>query len=211
MISISGIKYQQEIESMPFLSKNALATLIGKEGKNLDAKLAQLAKIGYLETLKKGTYVASPFVDRVDKRAYLEYLANVLRSPSYISLEYVLAQKGLIPESVFAITSITVKSPRVYSGDLGVFSYRNIKKSLFGGFEQQRWEDKVIYIATKAKALFDYFYLKKILDFKADIAQTRLNWNNFNRTNLAEFKRYVDLSESVKMAKVYKYIKEYVD
>lgn len=148
MISITGIKYQKEVESLPFLSKKALAVLIGKEGKNLDAKLAQLTKIGYLETLKKGTYVSSPFVDRVNKKAYLEYIANVLRSPSYISLEYVLAEKGLIPESVFALTSITTKNPWVYSQDLGVFSYRNIKKSLFTGFEQKYWEDKVVYVAT---------------------------------------------------------------
>ena len=53
MISISGIKYQKELETMPFLSKKALAVVIRKEGKNLDAKLAQLTKIGYLETLKK--------------------------------------------------------------------------------------------------------------------------------------------------------------
>jgi len=211
MISISGIKYQKELETMPFLSKKALAVLIRKEGKNLDAKLAQLTKIGYLETLKKGTYVSSPFVDRVDKKAYLEYLANVLRSPSYISLEYVLAEKGLIPESVFALTSITTKTPRVYPSNLGVFSYRNIKKSLFSGFEQKYWEDKVVYIATTAKALFDYFYLKKVTNLKVDIDQTRINWNNFNKSNLMEFKKYVDLSKSVKMARVYECIKTHVN
>ena len=211
MISISGIKYQKEVESLPFLSKKALALLIKKEGKNLDAKLAQLTKIGYLERLKKGTYVSSPFVDRVDKKAYLEYLANVLRSPSYISLEYVLAEKGLIPESVFALTSITTKNPWVYSSNLGVFSYRNIKKSLFTGFEEKYWEEKVVYIATSAKALFDYFYLKKVTNLKVDIDQTRINWNNFNKSDLMEFKKYVDLSGSVKMVKVYKYIKDYVN
>ena len=82
---------------------------------------------------------------------------------------------------------------------------------MFSGFEQKYWEDKVVYIATTAKALFDYFYLKKVTNLKVDIDQTRINWNNFNKSNLMEFKKYVDLSKSVKMARVYECIKTHVN
>ena len=44
------------------------------------------------------------------KEPYAEYMANRLRLPSYLSLEYVLAKEGLIPEAVYALTSITSKN-----------------------------------------------------------------------------------------------------
>ncbi len=51
MISIAGIKYQNELEALPFFRKSQARVLIGKTGRNLDAKLAQLKKVGYLVPL----------------------------------------------------------------------------------------------------------------------------------------------------------------
>lgn len=209
MISISGIKYQEELEKMPFFSKNEAGILIGKKGKNLDKKIAQLTKIGYLLNLKKGLYVSSVYVDRTEKEPYAEYIANILRTPSYVSTEYVLAKQGLIPESVFAVTSITLKTPRNYSNFLGNFYYRNIKKELFCGFEVRIWDGIMVYVASKAKALFDYFYLKKIRNVEADVFDTRINWDEFSFKDLKEFKRYVGLSKSIKMNKVLTAIEKY--
>jgi hypothetical protein len=55
--------------------------------------------------------------------------------PSYLRLEYVLQKYSILSESVFAFTSITVKTGRTYRNDLGDFVYRNIKKDLFSGFD----------------------------------------------------------------------------
>lgn len=206
MISISGIKYQKELETLPFFSKQSASILIGKEGKNLDKKLAQLTRIGYLETLKKGVYVTSAYIDTVDKEPYFEYLANILRTPSYISTEYVLAKEGLIPESVFCATSITTKSSRNYSNKVGSFNYRSIKDSLFVGYKEKEWQDNIIYIATKAKALFDYFYFKRFKNFDQDISDFRIDWNNFTKKDLIEFNKYVNLAQGQKMSKVLKHI-----
>jgi len=63
MISISGIEYQKELESLPFFNKSQARLLIGKTGRNLDAKLAQLKKVGYLVPLKKNLYVSEIKVD----------------------------------------------------------------------------------------------------------------------------------------------------
>lgn len=206
MISISGIEYQKELETLPFFSKQSASILIGKEGKNLDKKLAQLTRIGYLKTLKKGVYVTSAYIDTVDKELYFEYLANILRAPSYISAEYVLAKEGLIPESVFCATSITTKSSRNYSNKVGSFNYRSIKDSLFVGYKEKEWQDNIIYIATKAKALFDYFYFKRFKNFDQDIYDFRINWNNFTKKDLIEFNKYVNLAQGPKMSKVLKHI-----
>ena len=149
MISISGIEYQKELEQLPYFNKKEAAVLIGKQGKNLDKKIAQLARIGYLKTLKKGMYVSGTYVDKESGELYLQFAANILRSPSYISTEYVLAREGLIPESVYWITSVTIKSSRKYSNFLGNYSYRNIKLSLFLGFKEKRWNGLLHYLPHK--------------------------------------------------------------
>lgn len=208
MISISGIEYQKELQLLPYFNKSAALVLIGKKGKNLDKKVAQLTKIGYLETLKKGLYVSSAYVEKVPKEPYVEFIANILKTPSYISSEYVLAKEGLIPESVFLVTSITTKTPRSFSNFLGAFSYKNIKLELFTGYRESFWEDKIIYIATKAKALFDYFYLKKMENIEREVYDSRINWNNFSQDDLNEFEKYVTVSSSGKMINILRWVKK---
>lgn len=210
MISISGINYQKELESLPYFNKIQAAMLIGKKGRNLDKKLAQLKKIGYLLSFKKGLYVTSGFYESSQGSTYAEYMANVLRGPSYISLEYVLAKEGLIPEAVYAITSITVKSSRVYANFLGSYVYRNVKKELFCGYKSVAWGTKTIFVATRAKALFDVLYLKKTSDIQGEgLSDLRINWNSWRKDDTNEFKQYVSLACSEKMRSAAEQIKNH--
>lgn len=203
MISISGIKYQKELESLPRFNKSQAGVLIGKEGKNLDKKLEQLKKIGYLKTFKKNLYVSDLFYQQTDKGRYTEYMANTLRSPSYLSLEYILAKESLIPEGIFSLTSITVKSSRIFRNFLGTFIFRNIKEKLFTGYKEEMWEGKTIRRATKAKAFFDFLYLKKLSNVEEEITiDLRINWENFSAADFSEFKAYVILSKSQKMMRI---------
>jgi len=209
MISISGITYQKEIESLPYFNKIQAGTLIGKKGKNLDKKLAQLKKIGYLLSFKNGLYVTSVFYEASRGSAYAEYVANVLRGPSYISLEYVLAKEGLIPEAVYAMTSITVKSSRAYTNFLGSYVYRNIKEELFCGYKPVAWGTKTISVATHAKALFDFIYLKTAPDVQGEgLSDLRINWGSWRKDDTDEFAQYVSLARSEKMASVVTQIKK---
>jgi hypothetical protein len=203
MISISGIKYQKELEILPYLNKFQARMLTGKEGRNLDKKLEQLKKIGYLKTFKKNMYVSDSFYQQIEKGRYAEYIANTLRSPSYISLEYILAKESLIPEGVFSITSITRKSSRIFRNFLGTFAFRNIKEVLFTGYREETWEGKIIRRASKAKALFDFLYLKKLSNIEKEITtDLRINWGNFSANDFSEFKTYVILSKSKKMMRI---------
>lgn len=211
MISISGIKYQKELEMMPYLNKVQAQVLIGKNGRNLEKKIDQLKKNGYLKSIKNNLYVTDSYYEKVDRKSYAEYMANTLRSPSYISLEYILSLEGLIPEAVYAITSITNKSSRVFDTFLGTFIYKNIKADLFLGFREDLWEDKSVYKASKAKALFDFLYLKKMLNLRAEItSDLRINWDNFSPLDLEEFSNYVFISKSKKMQRILNIIKKYV-
>lgn len=210
MISISGIKNQKELEALECFNKNAASILIGKSGKNLDKKISRLIEMGYLKVLKKGLYVSGLFYEKADKELYAEYLANRLRLPSYLSLEYVLAKEGMIPEAVYMMTSITVKTSRNFTNFIGGFSYRNIKTNLFCGHRTKEWGNKKIYLASKAKALFDYFYLTKMVDFDREIIDLRINWDNFIRKDYAEFGQYVRLAQSKKMSGIFQSLKPYV-
>ena len=213
MISISGIKYQKELEALPYFNKRTAVILIGKKGKNLDKKIEQLKRKKYLLSLKKGIYVSSVFVEKLgDRKPYSEYLANILRYPSYISLEYALAEYGLIPEGVSVITSISLKSGRVFENILGSFVYKNIKSELFSGFVERSFLDKNIKFATPAKALFDLLYLKKIPDLDQELkGDLRINWSNFGSADLEELARYIGRSKSLKMGKILEIIKEIYD
>ncbi|MBM3283424.1 hypothetical protein FJY90_04175 [Candidatus Gottesmanbacteria bacterium] len=208
MISISGIKYQKELEELPYFNKNQAGLLIDKRGKNLDKKLEQLVRKGYLMPLKKGYYTTSLFYEKSNRESFSEYIANRLRNPSYISLEYVLAKEGVIPEAVFAITSITVKTSRNYINSLGNFIYKNIKADLFCGYSQKNWEDKIIYIATLGKALFDFLYLKKMDGVGREVfSDLRINFGRLNNDDLAEFEKYAAVSSSPKMVRILRLLK----
>jgi hypothetical protein len=163
------LEVEQLIKNTPVLTKQNLFLLLNKKKDAADYWMKKLVKSGVLIKLKSGVYAPRYYVDLVsqnpnDKTMYLEYLANVLRSPSYISLEYVLSKKNIMAESVFKITSVTTKSTRAYETELGTFLYRQIKPDLFTGYQNIIWRDKQIREATPEKAMADLRYLNKGLD-----------------------------------------------
>ena len=61
---------------------------------------------GYLKKVIKGYYI---FSGMVLKESVLFEIANRIYNPSYISFEMALAYYGLIPESVYGITSASTR------------------------------------------------------------------------------------------------------
>ena len=210
MSSRSEIKHIDLMENKPYLTKIELGLLLEKKERNLDKKISQMIRDEVLIPLKKGLYLNRIFYLK-NKNNIEEYLSNIIFYPSYISLEYVLAKEGLIPESVFTYTCVTLKTTRQFNNKLGRFTYRKIKEKLFTGFIQKNYYDNYkIKIATKSKAFFDYLYYKnsKVLN---EIDDLRINWGNLSQEDLREFLYYSNLSGSKKMAKIYKFIKKKYD
>lgn len=202
----------EQIDRLPYFNKVTLGVALGKSGQNLDYWVKTRLKSGEIIALKKGLFVSKNYLlKNSGNNDFYRYLANIIRLPSYLSLEYVLSINNLIPEAIYTYTSVTTKSPRDFTNKLGNFSYRNIKKELFTGFEEIVVFDKKIYIATKAKALFDYLYLKTYRNrtmLKYDIEEgLRIDWDEFNQDERKEFIGYVNLSKSTKMKRVLKYLK----
>lgn len=207
------IKIFQTTKQFPYYTKQNLGLIFGKKGYNLDYLIKKLLQEKILIPLKKGVYSSSFYLEEIKEKGlydlYLQQLANVLREPSYISLESALSYYGLIPEESFNITSITIKSSRIYKSPLTLFIYRNIKSNLFIGFNQKN-ETNPIQRATKAKALFDYLYLKKFnnkeeMEFFLE-EKGRFNWFIFGKDDFKEFEQYVKISKSKKMAKIFRII-----
>ena len=204
MSSNNGIKNRLLLEQKPYLTRQEVGLLLEKNGRNLDKKILQLLKKKYLMTLKKGLYTSSEYVARQPPQSR-EYLANALYYPSYLSLEYVLQQEGILPEGVYSYTSITLKNTRVFTNPLGVFIYRNIKPSLFTGYQSVRYSQSYyLKIASRAKALFDLLYLKPMPQSLSGKKQEvlddmRIQWELLTKQDREEFSRYVTLSQSKKM------------
>lgn len=173
------IELERKLKNMPLLTKQNLSLILNKKEASLNYWTKKLVDSGVLIRLKNGLYASSYYIDMIsqnpsDKMRYLEYVANQLCFPSYLSLEYVLSKNNVLAETVFKVTSVTLKSTRTYKTPIGTFVYRNIKESLFNGYEIISWRDKQIKEATTKKALADWRYFNK----GADLSRVNLNSNH---------------------------------
>lgn len=206
------IKNKELIEKKPYLTKKELSILLEKKGKNLDKKINLLIRDNFLIPLKKGLYTTRIYTLVNKNQSMDEYLANIIYYPSYLSLEYVLAKEGIIAEAVYVYTSVSLKTTRVFKNNLGTFSYRKIKDNLFTGYQQKDFSESYkIKIASKAKALFDWFYLRPWKTYFKSIEDMRINWSNLSQSDMNEFFQYTKMSRSEKMIKTYKLINQFYD
>jgi predicted transcriptional regulator of viral defense system len=189
----------KNLENLSYFGKSAISQYIDIKPESLSVDINRWIKEGTLIQLKKGLYTTSNYFERVnDKSLYSEFIANKLRTPSYLSLEYMLQKYSILSEAVYSITSITAKAGRSYNNTIGLFLYRNIKESLFTGFNIMDYNDLKIAKATKAKALFDWLYLKFLRTQNVDIKKLellRLNIDDFKSKDFKEFKSYCELAD----------------
>ena len=212
MSSNSQTQVDLIFQTEPFLTKQEVSLVIMKTGKNLDKKILQYLGNNTLLPLKKGLYMPQTYLTRAPY--YIrEYIANILYSPSYLSLDYVLSREGIIPESVFTYTSVSTKSTRIFFNNLGRYSYQTIKPLLLTGYSTLPLSsDLSVKIATRAKALFDLLYLKpfsKSIKLKRlEFDDLRLNTSALTPDDIREFSGYVKLSQSKKMEQIYRMLLE---
>jgi len=155
--------------------------------------LIRYTRRGLLCRLKRGLYALR---SRMPSKWGI---ANRLYKPSYISLASALSYYGCIPESVYAVTSITAKSTRDFAADGTTYIYRTIKRGAFGGYKGAEINGETVLLAEKEKALADYLYfvfLKKetlngrlsLRDAKARLLEARLK--DFGNKKLLDWYRH---------------------
>ena len=153
-----------------------------------------LGKGGVFIKLRNGLYAikdahSSPF-----------FLANKMYQPSYISLNVALSHYGIIPEVVYAVTSVTTKISREFTTPRGDFIYHRIKKKAFTGYGLQLIDKDNVLIAAPEKALADYLYF---VDLKHVSINDRLELRRIIKSELIAF---VKLFERPGMLKLVKHI-----
>ncbi len=118
-------------------------------------KINILLKSGDLIRIKKGLYVLGD--NYRDEPICLEFLANLIYGPSYVSQEYALQYYGLIPERVDMVTSMTCKRHKNFKTPVGTFQYTylNIERFNVGVDWQAFRSDMRLLIASPEKAIAD--------------------------------------------------------
>ena len=132
---------------------------------------------GYIKKIIRGYYM---FSDTEIDENMLFIIANNIYRHSYVSLESALCHYNLIPEQVFATTSVSTKKRAAFETCEGVFRYHMIKETLFWGYRIESKGNYCWKIATPEKAIIDYLYLKSYIKSREDVAGIRINSNVFH-------------------------------
>ncbi len=146
------------------------------------AFLSYNTQLGNFMRIKRGVYIIP------DNQPIKFEMANYLLKPSYISFETALSYYGIIPETVYTITSATTnKNTKEINFENQIYQYRKIKNNLFFGYQPVKIREKVVLIADKEKALLDYLYL---LSLKSGQLNERLDLSKIDKQQLGKYVSY---------------------
>lgn len=174
--------FKDKLRNYPVFRSN-IFELICDDVPTLRRQLTEWTRKAWVISLKRGVYTLREEDRAVQFSKF--FLANYLYTPSYISLETALSYYGLIPEGVYAMTSVSTKKSQQFSNFYGKFHYAHIKTSVYHHYQAERDEfSNTFYIATKEKALLDFIYLKcrTLSTFDADVFE--LSWRLQNLESL---------------------------
>ena len=190
----------EELKSLPYFNKDRIFTL-GKNEKTynltdstINTYISRSLKSKDIISLRNGLYVSADFYNENKSNiAYIYFLANIIRKPSYISSWTALQYYNLTTEVIHTITSVTPKVTRDYKTKVGTFYYQSIKKDLFSGFSLVKNEFD-FFIASPSKALFDLLYFRtrqfkglKLKNIDLLIEELRININEMDKKEKEKF------------------------
>jgi len=180
------IKKLKRIEVEEKLKSMGLELFTPKEFKGVFGVSQNTASVFITCNVKSGLFVKlrNGFYMVKDSRPSYFFIANKIYQPSYISLEKALSYYRMIPETVYATTSITTKIPREFNTPLGIFSYQRIKKEAYTGYSLIDIDNEKALIADPEKALADYLYF---VDLKKVSLNDRLDLKNIKKEKLVSF------------------------
>ena len=205
---------KKDIENLPYLSKTALANYLDKNPNTLRNSISYWVKNKSLIRLKRGFYVFRNFLGKGDNSlCYSRFLATKMIEPSYLSKEFVLQDYQMLADMVYGYSIITNKKTNSITNEFGTFDYQSIKKDLFIGFSIRSYGAMKWYVASKAKALFDYIYFNQNKFSEVtenELLGLRINLDIMQKRDWREYEKYLSKAPS-KMTAIYIIMKNYVD
>lgn len=187
----------EQLGNLPHFSKSSvfqLASQLGLKNSTVDTYISRFLKHKEILQLKKGLYISADFFAKnKNDISYSFYLANILRTPSYVSSWTALQYYNLTTEAIRSITSVTQKVTRDYETRAGTFSYQSIKKDLFSDYSLEKGKFD-FYIASPSKALFDLLYFRtnqfrgvEFGDIKKMVEELRIDINEMDESERNKF------------------------
>ena len=141
--------------------------------------------------LKNGLYVLK------DSLPSAYSIANRLYQPSYISFDAALSYYGIIPETIYTVTSATSKTTRTFEIEGINYDFRKIKKDFYTGYKAIKYSDETILIAEPEKALADYLYF--VVLKKRELHYERLNLKKVKKNKLLFYAKLFKKPEIIKL------------
>ncbi len=201
-----------QLKDLPYITKNNLKLFQDRSDDAFNANIRRWMKKGWLIKLKNGFYVTKEYIEKEnDKEAYNEFIATQLIFPSYLTKEYILQKFNVPAEFTYGYTLVTTRKTNFVQNKLSYYSYSFIKKDLFCGYIKKKYKQNIFFIATKAKALFDFIYFKKRFLKEVNtktIEGLRLDLDSFTDDDFIEFEKYLEIAGSPKMERIYRLLKE---
>lgn len=180
MDKLKVISVQKELIRRRFglFSVKEFARIFKVKEKTARAFLSYNSKRGIFTRIKRGAYIytANPPIKFE--------IANYLLRPSYISFETALSYHGVIPETVYTITSATTRATKEFDIQHQLYKFYQIKKRLFFGYKLIKIRNSTVLMADKEKALLDYLYL---LSLKKQPLNERLDVTKINKRKLGRY------------------------
>ncbi len=182
------MKYQELLDAFngdPVIDGNQLAPFYESVGAQR-VQTARWVHAGRLIKLRNNVFLLpARFAVR---QVYPHAVAARLLSPSYLSAHTALQYHGLIPDAVFAFTSVTTKRANIFTNPLGKFVYQHIRQDLFWGYSAIVQNGQTAYMAVPEKAILDLFHLRGQRVTPEYLAELRLqNPRVVSRSKLTEY------------------------
>lgn len=184
-----------------------LLRVLGEDPRSLSVQISRWVRSGRLIQLRRGLYLL-PERSRL-RPAAVDYLANLIATPSYVSLERALSIHGLIPESVHLVQSVTTGRTRTLETPLSTFVYRHVKRSWFTGYREMQVGESLALVATPEKAFLDLVYLSSGEFTRARISELRLQ--DLERFDPEALVRLAVLEGSARIARAARNLVEHIE
>jgi len=204
------IEFKKIVQKFPVISTQNLSAILKNEQVFLN-QIVYWEKKKLLLKLKRGLYILND-IDRKINPSRM-FLASVLYSPSYISLEYALGFYGIIPEKVVDITSVSTKKTSCFRNIFGYFVYQHIKPDCFHGFIEMKDEENLpFFIAEPEKAIVDFLYLnlQNFREPSPEIFQDSYRFQNISKLNIKKLKKFSELYKTKKLNLVLETLIEFI-
>lgn len=211
-IKMSMVRDLEKMGNVPF-SSDVLMSMM-RDIKAPDKKLLYLEKRGDIIRLKRGMYVVNPDVSR--KEICMPLIANHIYGPSYVSCQTALRYWGLIPERVYTIKSMTLKTAKSFENKIGRFEYIHTGEGYYPiGISMIQENGASFLMAGPEKALCDLIvttpylnlrYRKELIEYLED--DIRFDMDEFSRLDISvleacaeKSKKSVTINNLIKLRK----------